>query len=178
MKHRPQKMKEWQTAASPDRWRRHLGGHRVLWSSRRIQESHLIRLTFRHPRLLRPVGKSEARKTTLVKEDQIREHLNKLDMYKSMLREMYPEALRELANIIARPLVIIFARSWPSGDLPDYYKEANVTPVFKMGRKEDLGMVGQLGHPQFPRSWKASLQERTWCFWCYAPAICLCGQKS
>lgn len=66
----------------------------------------------------------------------MREHLNKLVICKSVLPDgMYPEALRELSNIIARPLLIIFEGSWPSGKVPDDYKETNVTPVFEKGKK-------------------------------------------
>ena len=34
---------------------------------------------------------------------------------------------------------IIFERSWRTGEVPEDWREANVTPVFKKGKKEDLG---------------------------------------
>ncbi|KAK4810528.1 hypothetical protein QYF61_004491 [Mycteria americana] len=42
---------------------------------------------------------------------------------------MHPPVLRELADVIARPLLIIFDRSW----------KANVTPIFKKDKEEDPG---------------------------------------
>lgn len=41
-------------------------------------------------------------------------------------------------DIIARPLSIIFERSWQSGAVPED-KKANVAPVFKKGNKDDPG---------------------------------------
>ncbi|GAB0207239.1 mitochondrial enolase superfamily member 1 [Grus japonensis] len=76
----------------------------------------------------------------LVKEDQFREHLGKLDIHKSMgPNGMHPQVLRELADVIARPLSIIFERSWRTGEVPEDWRKANVTPIFKKGRKEGPG---------------------------------------
>ena len=52
---------------------------------------------------------------------------------------MHPRVLRELAEVIAEPLSIIFERSWRTGEVPEVWRIANVTPIFKKGRKEDLG---------------------------------------
>ncbi|GAB0206573.1 mitochondrial enolase superfamily member 1 [Grus japonensis] len=69
----------------------------------------------------------------LVEEDWVREHLGKRDIHKSMGPDgMHPQVLRELADVIARPLSIIFERSWRTGEVP-------VTLVFKKGKKEDPG---------------------------------------
>lgn len=48
----------------------------------------------------------------------------------------HPQVLRELADTV-RLLMIIFERSWPSGEMPEDWKKGNVTPVFKKGMKED-----------------------------------------
>lgn len=49
----------------------------------------------------------------MVEEDQFKEHLHKLEIHKSIGPDgIYPHMLRDLADVIARPLLIIFARSW------------------------------------------------------------------
>ncbi|XP_068809550.1 uncharacterized protein [Struthio camelus] len=78
----------------------------------------------------------------LVEEDQVRDL--KLDIHKSMGPDgMHPQVLRELADVIARPLSIIFERSWRSGEVPEAWKKAIVTPppppVFQKGKKEEPG---------------------------------------
>ncbi|KAK4810939.1 hypothetical protein QYF61_013354 [Mycteria americana] len=52
---------------------------------------------------------------------------------------MHPRLLRELADVIARPLLIIFDRSWRLGEVPEDWRKANVTPIFEKGKKEDPG---------------------------------------
>ncbi|GAB0210329.1 mitochondrial enolase superfamily member 1 [Grus japonensis] len=52
---------------------------------------------------------------------------------------MHLRVLRELADVITVPLSIIFERSWRTGEVPEDWRKASVTPVFKKGRKEDPG---------------------------------------
>ena len=52
---------------------------------------------------------------------------------------MNPQMLRELADVIAEPLSIIFERSWRTEEVPEDWRKANVTPVFKKGKKDDPG---------------------------------------
>lgn len=62
------------------------------------------------------------------------------DIHESMGPDgMYPQVLRELPGVIARPLSVIFERSWWLGKVPADWKKAYVIPIFKMGKKEDPG---------------------------------------
>jgi len=74
----------------------------------------------------------------LVEEDCVRDRLSDLDAHKSMGPDgMHPRVLRDLADVIAEPLSIIFERSWRTGQVPKDWRKANVIPIFKKGKKED-----------------------------------------
>ncbi|GAB0180733.1 mitochondrial enolase superfamily member 1 [Grus japonensis] len=63
---------------------------------------------------------------------------------------MHPQVLRELADVIARPLLIIFERLWQLGEVPEDCKRANVTPIFKKGKEKDPGNYRPVNIPSFP----------------------------
>ena len=47
--------------------------------------------------------------------------------------------MRELADVIAKPLSIILQQSWITGDVSADWRLANLMPIFKKGGKDDLG---------------------------------------
>ena len=75
-----------------------------------------------------------------IQDEIVLDLLRKLDAYKSMGPDgLHPRVLRELADVVAKPLSIIFWQSWLTGDVLVDWKLANVTPIFKKGRRDDPG---------------------------------------
>ncbi|GAB0179917.1 mitochondrial enolase superfamily member 1 [Grus japonensis] len=75
-----------------------------------------------------------------VKEELVCELLQELVPYKLMGPDnIHPRVLTELSDIVARLLSIIFEKLWRLEDVPEDWKKANVTPIYKKGLKEDPG---------------------------------------
>ena len=52
---------------------------------------------------------------------------------------IHPSVLKEMAGVLTKPLSIIYQQSWLTGEVPTNWKLANVTPIYKKGRKDDPG---------------------------------------
>ena len=78
--------------------------------------------------------------TPTIQEETVRDLLLQLDCHKSMgPDEIHPRVLRELVEVIAEPLSIIYQRSLLMGEVPEDWRLANVTPIYKKGCREDPG---------------------------------------
>ncbi|KAK4806934.1 hypothetical protein QYF61_027301 [Mycteria americana] len=76
----------------------------------------------------------------IIQGEMVSDLLHHLDTHKSMgPDEIHPRVLKELAEVLTKPLSIIYQQSWLTGEVPVDWRLANVTPIFKKGRKEDPG---------------------------------------
>ncbi|GAB0205730.1 mitochondrial enolase superfamily member 1 [Grus japonensis] len=52
---------------------------------------------------------------------------------------IHPRVLRELAEVLTKPLSIMYQQSWLTREVPVDWRLANVMPIHKKGWKEDSG---------------------------------------
>ncbi|KAK4818651.1 hypothetical protein QYF61_016700 [Mycteria americana] len=70
----------------------------------------------------------------------VRDQLYQLNVQKSMRPDgIHPRVLKEVVDVMAGPLSIIYQRSWESGKVPAEWKLANVVPIYKKAVREDPG---------------------------------------
>ena len=66
--------------------------------------------------------------------------LRTLDVSKSAGPDgMHPKVLKEMSDLLAEVLAVIFRTSLNEGKIPYQWKDANVTPLFKKGNKSNPG---------------------------------------
>jgi len=85
-------------------------------------------------------GEGEGKKPHIIQKEAVNDLLCHLDTYKSVGPDgIYPRVLRDLAEELTKPLSIIYQQSWLTGEVPDDWRIASVTPIYKKGWKEDPG---------------------------------------
>jgi ribonuclease P/MRP protein subunit RPP40 len=73
-----------------------------------------------------------------ITEDEVNELLGELKVDKGAGPDgMHPKLLKELRAQLAKPLVEIFRSSIDSSEVPQEWRDANVTPIFKGGSKTE-----------------------------------------
>ncbi|KAK4830936.1 hypothetical protein QYF61_014309 [Mycteria americana] len=76
----------------------------------------------------------------IIQGEMVSDLLRHLDIHKSMgPDEIHPRVLKELAEVLTKPLSIIYQQSWLTGEVPVDWRLASVTPIYKKGWKEDPG---------------------------------------
>ncbi|KFQ10193.1 hypothetical protein N330_02148, partial [Leptosomus discolor] len=75
-----------------------------------------------------------------IQEEMVSDLLLHIDVHKSMEPDgVHLTVLRELAEVLTKPLSIIYQQSWLTREVPAGWNSANITPVYKKGWKEDPG---------------------------------------
>ena len=74
--------------------------------------------------------------TFKVSQEEVRKILTSLNPTKTPgLDGIHPKALKEIAEIVAQPLTMIFKRSVSKGELPQNWLDAVISPIYKKGQK-------------------------------------------
>ena len=89
------------------------------------------------------MGTGAANSSPTVRAEQVQDRLMVPD-------GVHPRVLRELADVVAELLSIIFEKSWLSGEVPGDWKKGNIPPIFKKGRKENSGIYRLLSLTSVP----------------------------
>ena len=74
-----------------------------------------------------------------IAEEKVKERLESLNPHKSPGQDgLHPRVLKELSNEISKPLAIIMQKSLDEHTLPQNWKDAHVSPIFKKGSKSSM----------------------------------------
>jgi hypothetical protein len=86
------------------------------------------------------IGAAQQLSSIDITEDEVQVLLRKIQPDKSPGPDnIHPRVLKECAAELAGPLTILFQTSLKEGRLPQEWKEAKVTPIFKKGPRSEVG---------------------------------------
>ncbi|KFW97172.1 hypothetical protein N336_01861, partial [Phalacrocorax carbo] len=76
----------------------------------------------------------------IIQGEMVSDLLHHLDTHKSMGPDgIHPKVLKELVEVLTKPLPIIYRQSWLTGEVPVDWRLANMMPIYRKAQKEDLG---------------------------------------
>ncbi|KAK4826994.1 hypothetical protein QYF61_013094 [Mycteria americana] len=82
----------------------------------------------------------EMNEAPIIQGEMVSDLLHHLGTHKSMGPDgIHPRVLRQLAEVLTKPLSIIYQQSWLTRKVPVDWRLANVTPIYKKVRKEEPG---------------------------------------
>ncbi|GAB0176192.1 mitochondrial enolase superfamily member 1 [Grus japonensis] len=82
----------------------------------------------------------EQNEAPIIQGEMVSDLLHHLDTHKSVgLDGIHPRVLRQLVEVLTKPISIIYQQSWLTGEVPVDCRIADVTPIHKKGQKEDPG---------------------------------------
>ncbi|KAK4832332.1 LOW QUALITY PROTEIN: hypothetical protein QYF61_021861 [Mycteria americana] len=120
---------------------------------RRLDEvlRDMLSLVITLPTCLKSLNLKGKEVPPVVGEDQVQDYLKNLNVHKSMgPNKMDSRLLKELADVVAKQLSVIFQKSWQPGEVPSGWRKGTITPIFLKGKKEDLGTTNQWDSPLCP----------------------------
>ena len=76
-----------------------------------------------------------------IEQEEVRKKLMKLNPAKSSGPDnLHSKTLKELANVLDKPLKILFQNTLTKGKIPKEWKHANVTAIVKKGDRNKLNL--------------------------------------
>ncbi|KAK4818760.1 hypothetical protein QYF61_018932 [Mycteria americana] len=82
----------------------------------------------------------EQNEAPIIQGKMVSDLLHHVDTHRSMgLDGIHPRVLRELAEVLTKPLSIPYQQTWLTWEVPVDRRLANVMPIYKKSWKEDLG---------------------------------------
>ena len=84
----------------------------------------------------RKIEMEELTNATFTEEDVVEKLKNQKPDKSPGLDQIHPHVLKECADEMGTPLYLIFCKSIQEGKVPEDWRRAKVTPIFKKGAKK------------------------------------------